>query len=145
MLETWVGWNICSSLAQSRIATAWESDSGITKSWWDPASVESCGCIFPRNTPTKPTKTRTLWKITMELNNRGLEDDVPFQLGDFSGSMWIFQGENPKQAPKNWRLMEGKKNCHVFFWDSFLSCKQPTCSSQLLDIHGSKSQANDIV
>ena len=41
-----------------------------------------------------PNKS-TLLKITMEHNNEGLEDDVPFQLGDlydFVCSMLIFQG-----------------------------------------------------
>ena len=37
-------------------------------------------------------ETSTPWKINMETENDGLEDDVPFQLGVFSGSMWIFQG-----------------------------------------------------
>ena len=31
-------------------------------------------------------------KINMEPQNGGLEDDFPFLIGSFSGSMWIFQG-----------------------------------------------------
>jgi len=31
----------------------------------------------------KMVETRTQWKINMEPENDGLEDDIPFQLGDF--------------------------------------------------------------
>ena len=36
----------------------------------------------------------TPWKIKMEPENDGLEDDFPFQMGVFSGSMLIFRGVN---------------------------------------------------
>ena len=31
-------------------------------------------------------------RLTWNINNGGLEDDFPFQIGDFLGSMLIFQG-----------------------------------------------------
>ena len=39
-----------------------------------------------------PFKTGTPWKINMEPENDGLEDDFPFQLGAFVGSTLIFRG-----------------------------------------------------
>ena len=37
----------------------------------------------------------------MEPKNGGLEDDFPFQTGDFSGSMFIFQGVKPSKSGKS--------------------------------------------
>ena len=37
------------------------------------------------------------WNFTWEPKNGGLEDDVPFQLGDFLGSMINFRGVKMSQ------------------------------------------------
>ena len=52
----------------------------------------------------------------MEPKNGGLEDDVPFQLGDFFGSMLIFRGVtagNLKIPPKK---EKEKKSTNYQFW-----------------------------
>ena len=72
----------------------------------------------------------------MELNNRGLEDDVPFQLVDFLGSMWICQDEHQKKHQTTGDWWWERRTARFFLaGDSFLSFKQPTCSSQLLGIY----------
>ena len=46
----------------------------------------------PRKTITARAYKNTPRKINMEHNHGGLEDHFPFQMGDFVGSMLIFQG-----------------------------------------------------
>ena len=41
----------------------------------------------------------TPWKINMEHNNEGLEDDLSFSIGLFLGSMLIFRGVMGKIYP----------------------------------------------
>ena len=53
--------------------------------------ISCISSAYVRENPT-PQNSLTPWKINMEPENDGLEDDVPFQLGDFSGSMLVFGG-----------------------------------------------------
>ena len=56
--------------------------------WWD-------GSVRKLNRCPKVGNSNKSWKhrkINMEPENDGLEDDFPFQLGVFSGSMLIFRG-----------------------------------------------------
>jgi len=43
----------------------------------------------------------TPWKINIQPENGGLEDDFPFQTVDFLGSMLIFEGVPPNHLLKN--------------------------------------------
>ena len=60
---------------------------GKEPAWWCKLQVTKLNHVRPtRNTSSTP------WKINMEPETDGLEDDFPFQLGDLFGSMLIFRG-----------------------------------------------------
>lgn len=44
----------------------------------------------------------TPWKINIQPENGGLENEFPFQTGDFLGSMLIFEGVTPKSSIKKY-------------------------------------------
>ena len=59
----------------------------------------------------------TPWKTNMEPENDGLENDLPFQLGDFLGFMLIFRGVGVTKSDPF--LERDVRTCSKFAW-SFL-------------------------